>query len=143
MRVLISVLCILSVAVAWSVEISPGLYKIRSRLIMPNLAENLRYAQQAETHCLMGVTDDAFNYSLLLPILKHVSLANCRLNKTQQQQNLVDLRLVCPGEKNATGVARINIEKDRISAQLDIQMGGKNMTFSQYSIAIRQRGCDL
>ena len=143
MRGFIGCLCALLTTSLGAADNSAGLYQVRSRLIMPNLAENLRYAKQTEQHCLADVGDDTFDYSVLLPILSHVSLANCRLNKTLQQENVVNFQLVCSGERNATGVARINIGKNKINSQLDIQMGGKNMTFSQYSEAIRQQDCDL
>ena len=140
-RSLLLLLLVLPVIGATNNSIVNGLYRIESRLIMPNLAENLRYARQAESHCLQSESLPTLQYSLLLPILRHVSLTDCQLQPYRIQPKSIDLNLLCQGEKSATGVARIYVTGDLIRSNLDVRMGGKNMTFSQNSTAVRQSDC--
>jgi hypothetical protein len=124
---------------AWSSDdfsIRSGLYHLTARTIMPNLEENLRYAETREDRCLQ-----LNNMDTLFPILQHESFAGCRLGDAHRQDNAIIYLLNCRSNQVATGVARLEPAADRISGELNIQMGGKNMTFSQRIEATWQQDC--
>ena len=96
---------------------------------MPNLEENLRYANTREQRCLQPDDLDS-----LFPILRHPALEGCHLNGRY--------RLVCANPQVASGTARLDAAGGRITGILNVKMGGKNMTFSQRVEAVRQRDCE-
>ena len=122
----------------WSTEslFRPGDYAITARTIMPNLAENLRYAAIQEQRCLHEA-----NLASVFPILRHESFQGCRLDNERHQNTDVYYQLVCKSSQVANGVAKLELKPDRINGVLDIQMGGKNMTFSQRIEAQWQQDC--
>jgi hypothetical protein len=105
------------------------LYQLTIETSMPHLEENLRYAVTREERCLSQ--DELLR---AFPILEHPSLEGCRLNENV---------LVCEGKtQQTTGYAQWRFEEKRISGTLSIQLGGKNMTFSQRITAIPLGACD-
>jgi len=106
----------------------PGIYDITARTQMPHLEENLRYATVRERRCLQ-----AHDLATLFPILRHPSLKGCKLG--------IDYALTCASPQVATGSARLDTAPGRISGNLEIKMGGKNMTFSEHIDAVRQGDC--
>ena len=53
----------------------------------------------------------------------------------------IALQLICKSIQVATGTATLTLKPNQIVGSLEIQMGGKNMTFSQRMQAIRQADC--
>ncbi len=113
-----------------------GDYEITARTILPNLAENLRYATLQEQRCLHET-----DLASVFPILRHESLQGCRLDNERHQNTDVYYQLICKSSQVANGVAKLELKADRINGVLDIQMGGKNMTFSQRIEALWQQDC--
>ena len=104
---------------------------------MPNLEENLRYATTREQRCLQ--LDE---FASLFPILRHPSLAGCRLDDERRRGSSARYRLACASPQVASGAARLDAAGERIVGILEVKMGGKNMTFSQRIEAVRQRDCE-
>jgi hypothetical protein len=110
------------------------LYEITSETGMPNLEENLRYTSTREERCL---TESELLTSF--PVLKHPSLAGCRLSDEQRQTDVVTLSLSCG---NATsGAARWVVGSTGFQGTLSVKLGGKNMTFYQRLTARRLGQC--
>jgi len=106
---------------------SPRLYEMTTETGMPNLEENLRYAVVTEQKCLS--TDDL---SDAFWMLKDVSLQDCRLVKTSEDEKNASLYLLkCDGGHGTTGGARWQLGPDVIAGTLNVRLGGKNMTFYQ------------
>jgi hypothetical protein len=106
----------------------PGAYDITASTEMPHLEENLRYATVRERRCVRELAS-------FFPILQHPSLEGCRLAGD---------RLVCASPEVATGTVRLDEApgRARVSAVLEIKMGGKNMTFAQRVDAVRLGDCE-
>ena len=104
------------------------LYQLTIETSMPHLEENLRYAVTREERCLSR--DELLQ---AFPILEHPSLKGCRLDENV---------LVCEGKsQQTTGYAQWRFEEKRISGTLSVQLGGKNMTFTQRITAIPLGAC--
>ncbi len=93
---------------------------------MPHLEENLRYAVTRENRCLTG--GDLVS---AFPILQAASLADCKLRHERRQGEVVSYLLVCEGGHGTTGNASWRVGQQLNVGQLDVKLGGKNMTFFQ------------
>ena len=132
-------LLVLCISTSWSfaAELRAGIYEVEARILMPNLEEHLRYAVTHERHCLnerMLVT--------VFPVLRHVSLTGCHLINPQRSGPISRFQLVCQDPMAASGAAWVErVAHDRLTGVLDVQMGGKNMTFSQRIQAVWRERC--
>ncbi len=124
-------------AAAWtpSGAVTPGLYEISTETLMPHLEDNLRYANTRERRCVRDNAPEAF-----FPILQHQSFNGCELGDGNGSDP-VYYPLVCHSSQAPTGTAQLSGDTERISGLLRIQMGGKNMTFSQRIEATRRGDC--
>jgi hypothetical protein len=102
------------------------LYEVITETGMPHLEENLRYAVTRENRCL---TDEEL--SSAFPILKSASLADCKLRHESRNADVDSYLLVCEGGHGTTGKASWRVGEPLIVGQLDVKLGGKNMTFFQ------------
>ncbi len=93
---------------------------------MPHLEENLRYAVTRENRCLTGA-----ELASAFPILKSASLADCKLRRERRDAHGDSYLLVCDGGHGTTGNASWRVGEQLIVGQLDVKLGGKNMTFFQ------------
>ena len=125
------------VGLAWAAEsMPPRMYEVWTETNMPHLAENLRYATTHETRCLaQRDLADAF------PILRHQSFATCRLDHEQRHDDEISYRLTCDARLGTTGEALWRLSEHQITGTLRVQMGGKNMTFSQRVTAVPVGEC--
>ena len=112
-----------------------GVYDISTQTVMPHLEENLHYAISHERRCVQQQ-----DLPLLFLILRQDSFAGCGLKGTHQTAGSVQLSLECKSKKVATGSARLFYTPEYIRGELEIKMGGKNMTFSQRIEGIRVDG---
>jgi hypothetical protein len=103
----------------------PKLYEVTTEIGMPHLEENLRYATIRETSCLTGFDPLAF------PILKHEALKGCHLDDENHCDETTCYALSCIGQHGATGEARWRIDGNQMRGTLDVELGGKNITFYQ------------
>jgi len=108
-----------------TVSIVPGMYTVKTEIIMPHLIESLRYATTNTTSCLGH--QDPFE---LFPILGQASFIGCSLVERPDSRQL-EFDLVCSNLTAASGLARFIIGKNFFNASLDVKMGGKNMKFTQ------------
>jgi hypothetical protein len=120
-----------------SEAVQPGVYEIKAETLMPHLEDNLRYARTTERRCI-GNDHVASFFS----ILRHRSLHGCRLAAGERRGDATYYPLVCDGTNGTTGTAQLQSNADRVAGVLAIQMGGKNMTFSQRIAAKRISDCD-
>lgn len=137
LRIILSLKIALLGATAWtsSQAVSPGLYEISNETLMPHLEDNLRYANSRERQCLRADLPEAF-----FPILRHQSFDGCELG-AGNGRDPVYYPLTCRSSQAPTGAARLRETGDHVSGVLEIQMGGKNMTFSQRVEATRLGEC--
>jgi hypothetical protein len=102
------------------------LYEVTTETSMPHLEENLRYAVTRENRCL---TDK--DLASAFPILKHPSLADCKLQHERRDAHHDSYVLVCQGSHGTTGTANWRLGEPLLVGQLNVKLGGKNMTFFQ------------
>jgi len=76
----------------------PGSYQVVTETVMPHLEENLRYATTRETQCLAHR-----ELASAFPILKHPSLADCRLTEESRHEETVSYFLACEAGHGTTG----------------------------------------
>jgi hypothetical protein len=108
-------------------ETTPArLYEVITETGMPHLEENLRYAVTRENRCL---TDEEL--ASAFPILKSASLADCKLRRESRVADVDSYLLVCTGGHGTTGNASWRSGEQLMVGQLDVKLGGKNMTFFQ------------
>ena len=103
-----------------------GLYEVITQTGMPHLEENLRYAVTREHRCLTGE-----ELASAFPILKSVSLSDCKLRDESRHADVVSYSLVCGGGHGTTGSANWRVGEQLIEGTLSVKLGGKNMTFFQ------------
>ena len=124
-------------AAGWDEAFRPGTYEVVVETVMPHLEENLRYATVREVRCVRSR-----DFAALFPVLKHDSLAGCRLNDAgPRDDDSIRYRLVCRQPDVAGGSAWLRPGADRFDGVLQVKMGGKNMTFEQRIRATRQGEC--
>jgi hypothetical protein len=111
-------------------------YEIKTETDMPNLKENLRYADTQVWQCIDGNTVSDF-----FPILQYEALHSCFLEAGNRLGDTVYYPLVCNGSSGTTGAVLLYTHADRVEGLLAVKMGGKNMRFSQRIHATRQGGC--
>jgi len=103
-----------------------GLYEVITETGMPHLEENLRYATTRENRCLTGE-----DLATAFPVLKSVSLADCKLRQESRHDEAVSYLLVCDGGHGTTGRANWRVGERLMVGTLNVKLGGKNMTFFQ------------
>jgi hypothetical protein len=117
---------------------SPRLYDVATETGMPHLEESLRYAVVRQRRCL-----DPRDLSRAFWMLDDVSLQDCRLEKTAQDDESAGYELRCDGGHGTTGSARWQIGPAWLRGTLDVRLGGKNMTFYQRVVAQAVTGDQL
>ena len=110
-------------------QITPGLYQVETRTVLPHL-EEMRRTVTTENICL-----EENNIERLFPILKQPGMVDCRFSRSATQRNTLSYSLNCPGENGAEGEAVVDVQGNVIDAELNAKLGGKNMTFSQFADA--------
>lgn len=117
--------CLLLALGASTVD-SPRLYDITTETSMPHLEENLRYTLERSQRCL-GRDD----FATAFPVLRHPSLAGCKLREQSRDDSMLSYLLVCERSAGTTGTATWRLEDHSVRGTLTVKPGGKNMTFSQ------------
>jgi hypothetical protein len=112
------------------------LYDVTIETGMPHLEENLRYAVHREQRCLTH--SEVFS---VFPVLRHASLADCKLHDERVHDDLSTWTLACTAGHGTTGQATWRLSADRLSGTLQVRLGGKNMTFYQRVTLRRLREC--
>jgi hypothetical protein len=108
-------------------ETTPArLYEVITETGMPHLEENLRYAVTRENRCLTGE-----QLASAFSILKSASLADCKLRQENRHADAISYLLVCDGGHGTTGSATWRVGEHLRVGQLNVKLGGKNMTFFQ------------
>ena len=102
------------------------MYEVTTETGLPHLEENLRYAITREKRCLSEQ-----DLSSAFPILSHISLSGCKLDRESRHEDMVAYQLTCEGGHGTTGTAQWYLGADQIRGTLDVRLGGKNMTFYQ------------
>lgn len=112
------------------------LYEITTETGMPHLEENLRYTTTRERVCLRRQ-----GLAVAFPILGHPALRGCSLQNEVHRGAVVSYTLACTGGHGTTGEAIWQVEERRIRGTLNIELGGKNMTFYQRVTALPLGSC--
>jgi hypothetical protein len=116
----------LSGTAATTVAVPAGEYDLTTQTVLPHLEEALRYATTRARQCLHEA--DATS---IFPLLRHQAFTGCALVPRAQASDGLHFTLHCANPEAASGSAVFEIDAGRISALLDLKMGGKNMTLSQ------------
>ncbi len=109
-----------------TISIVPGLYSVKTEIVMPHLGESLRYATTEAQQCF-----DQEAVFGLFPILSEPTFVGCKFVRKKNDSTRDEFNLVCSNPTAATGMARFHIGEATFRATLDVKMGGKNMKFSQ------------
>ncbi|GAB3772017.1 hypothetical protein GCM10028796_41750 [Ramlibacter monticola] len=117
---------ILPAHAATPVALAPGEYELTTETVLPHLEEALRYATTRTRQCLQA--PDATE---LFPLLRHQAFAGCALVSDAKASDGLHYALQCRNPEAATGSAVFELDGSRLSAVLELKMGGKNMTLSQ------------
>lgn len=125
-RTLMLVSAFAAVSIPASETMPARLYEVITETGMPHLEENLRYAVTRENRCL---TDEELVSAF--PILQHPSLADCKLRRERRDARVDSYLLVCEAGHGTTGNASWRVGEQLMVGQLDVKLGGKNMTFFQ------------
>lgn len=112
-----------------------GRYVIASRMVLPHLEEMRRIVEE-ERACLSGG-----RVAALFPVFRQPAMTGCTLVPAPADAPAGAYALACEGNNGATGSARVSREGARVTAVLRAKMGGKNMTFSQHVVAVRESDC--
>ena len=110
-------------------EINAGSYQLETRMLLPHL-EEMRRTVTTKIRCI-----NENDIHALFPILMQPGMAGCRLVKGRSTNQQTTYSLKCPGKNAAEGTALLRKTENGVSAELNAKMGGKNMTFSQFSKA--------
>ena len=113
-----------------------GRYELASRLQLPHL-EEMRRTITRETRCI--ATDDA---RALFPVMRQPALNGCTFGYASRQAAHTRLVLVCASARVATGTVELRAGTHGLIGQLEVKMGGKNMTCSQRFESARFVHCD-
>ncbi len=68
-------------------------------------------------------------------------LAKCEKSKARLEGRVLTFEVACAGMNAAQGHARFELQGDRFLGRINMKMGGKNMTFTQRSVAERLGEC--
>lgn len=113
-----------------------GRYVLAVQMILPHLEEMRRITVRDE-RCLA-----AGQVAGLFPVFDQPALHGCKLDYPKRGAEGTDYVLVCESARVATGTARVIAAEDgAIFGLLEVKMGGKNMTFTQRSVAERLGEC--
>lgn len=113
-----------------------GRYVLAVQMILPHLDEMRRITVRDE-RCLT-----AGQVAGLFPVFDQPALRGCKLEYPKRGAESTDYVLVCESARVATGTAHIITAEDgAIFGLLEVKMGGKNMTFTQRSVAERLGEC--
>ena len=132
---------VFQVSIAEDVLEVPGLYRLETRTLLPHL-EEMRRKSVVETKCL-----DEPHVESLFPILLQPGLKECNLLLLDTAVGEFVYKLQCGALNGAEGLAKISRQAnlgggDIIDAELNAKLGGKNMTFSQFTKAQWIGACD-
>ena len=127
---------LLASSVSAQVPITPGEYDVTAETVLPHLEEALRYATTHTRECLRE--PDA---TRLFPLLLQPAFAGCHLVPAASVGDKLHFVLRCANPEAATGSAVFNVSHYKLSAVLELKMGGKNMTLSQKLTGTRVGSC--
>lgn len=116
----------LSAHAATLVALPAGEYELTTETVLPHLEEALRYATTRARQCLRAPDANG-----LFPLLRHPAFTGCALVPDAQAAGGLQFTLQCANPEAATGLAVFDVAADRLTAVLQLKMGGKNMTLSQ------------
>lgn len=131
----VSIVVVAASVHAESATITNGFYAVESRMVLPHLDEMRRVSEQHST-CIAN--SDA---TLFFPVFDQPAMTGCGLHPEEIGAETVAYKLICAGANGATGTAKLSIRDGRVKGELKAKMGGKNMTFSQYTDATRAGEC--
>lgn len=114
-----------------------GLYDITIETSMPHLEENLRYTTERDRRCLTRA-----EVLTIFPTLRSSSLADCRFADERRNDDTVTWALLCTGGHGTTGSAIWRFNPPHLVGQLNVKLGGKNMTFYQRATLKRVGACE-
>ena len=119
-----------------ALEVVAGSYAIESQMVLPHMEEMRRTSKRVQV-CI----DDG-NAAGMFPIFNHPALRGCALLTQRIDPETIDFVLNCAGVNGARGTAQLTFIGDNIKGELNVKVGGKNMTFVQYVNARRSGACE-
>jgi hypothetical protein len=113
----------------------PGNYTVTARPILPHLDAMRRIATTAERRIETGTA------AARSPVLDQPALRGCALGRETRRGHSADYVLECRSARVAAGTAQVTVTPVGVTATLDVEMGGKNMTLRQRVDARRLGPC--
>ena len=120
---------------AGDLALKPGLYDIAAQTVMPHL-EEMRRNTVHHSRCLHND-----KLTSIFPVTDQRALMGCDLRYANQVGDVFYYSLNCQDARVATGTAELQMTRERIVGTLEVKMGGKNMTFSQFVKATWKEDC--
>lgn len=134
MRILALLACLAPVLAAAD-GLRPGAYRVLVHLAIPNV-ETRDYDFETSI-CWRGVDDPEMPLGPLGP----GSLAGCA-SRARETPEGVTVTTTCPGPNAGFATASYRRTPQGFSGQVDIDLGGKNMTLSELQRGTRTGGCE-
>lgn len=122
---LIAVLGCAGGAVAANPLLPAGEYVLAAQMLMPHLEEMRRIVERS-TRCLGEGDLRGF-----FPVMAQPALRGCEFGFPHASADSQRYVLVCQSARVATGTAELVRTREGLVGNLQIKMGGKNMTFAQ------------
>ena len=119
-------------------QFQPGLYEIEVELKLPHLEGTS--AKQRLKRCLVS---NQIEKDFGLKVLSQNNpLSKCPHSNISPQGNKLNFYIKCPGQNGAKGFAFYELQPTSFSGHIKMQMGGKNMTMSEWQNGRRIGDCD-
>lgn len=114
-----------------------GSYRIDVRLLLPHIDDI--DTRSVATACLTAAPEN--NNHGFVVLSANNPLARCPASNVRQSGNLLKFDIVCPGHNQAQARANFQLAADRFQANIEMKMGGKNMTMTETQIGRRVGAC--
>jgi Protein of unknown function (DUF3617) len=132
---MIAVLAAASPAAAEPLQ--PGLYEIAVRLVMPNLGDAIQPATLRRCLPPAAIADG----SAFAVLSSNNPLAACPRLDWKFKDGFTAFRIACEGPNMAKADASFEAAGDRFQGRFVMNMGGKNMTMTEYQLGRRIGNC--
>jgi hypothetical protein len=119
-----------------ALDLSPGLYRVEVRIILPNVQD-----AAAPTVLNRCVTLADLESGRAFFVVSDNPLKSCELLDYQAAGNTAMYRIACPGPNRGSAVGSFEVTEAGYRGTITMNMGGKNMTMSEAQLAKRIGTC--
>jgi hypothetical protein len=116
--------------------LEPGEYKVSVRLELPHIKDAV--SSKVASVCLTGSGNGTHGLSVLSD---NNPLGACPSSNIREDGGTLTFDIVCPGVNEARGLAKYAIGPQSFDGEIDMKMGGKNMTMTERQSGHRVGDC--